>query len=66
MEVYKLKGVDYYIGNVFSKKEAHYIAIINKRLISVDDLELTTIQLDRGQMGNVYRSYEEIEPYIEN
>lgn len=65
MKTYKLNGMDIYIVNVFSKKEAVAIALINKIGLTEENLTAIDYEVDRDfGMGILCRSYEELKNFI--
>jgi len=60
MKTYKLKGLDIYIANVFSKEDAVIVCLINKIGITVNDLVETDYKVDRNIVAELIRSESEL------
>lgn len=65
MKTYKLKGIEYYIANVFSKEEVVIIAWLNKIGVTANDIDETNIVVDRDIVATVFRSRDELSNYVE-
>lgn len=65
MKTFKLKNIDYYVANVFSIEDAVFIALMNRVGITTNDLEETSIVVERDVVATFFRSKEELAPYVE-
>ncbi len=64
MKVFKLKGLDFYVA-AFSVEDAILLCLLNKIGITENDITEVSIDVDREAIGQVFRNYEELSPYIE-
>ena len=60
MKTYKLKGLDIYVANTFSKEDAVVVCLINKIGITVNDLVETDYKVDRDIVAELIRSESEL------
>ena len=60
MKTYKLKGLDIYVANTFSKEDAVVVCLINKIGITVNDLVETDYKVDRYIVAELIRSESEL------
>ena len=60
MKTYKLKGLDIYVANTFSKEDAVVVFLINKIGITVNDLVETDYKVDRDIVSELIRSESEL------
>jgi len=66
MKTYKLKELDIYIANVFSKTDAVFVARLNSIGVTEDDIEETDLNVNELHViSKVFRSYSALEPFLE-
>lgn len=65
MKTYKLKGLDMYVTNCASKKDAVFFCLMKRIGITVDNLVETDLKVDREQIGEILTEAE-LAPYLEN